>query len=103
MANIQLKIVDEGLQADKSSFVDQLKDALASEDIHISDNAELSLKVKFIIDDGHEKVALILRDALTKQKISEEVILYFADKWINKACREAVDMVHNTMHPEELH
>jgi hypothetical protein len=93
MASIQLKMIDEGLKADQHSFVDQLRLSLSDHDIYIADNADLSLKVKFVIDDGHEKVLLILRDSDTKQKIEEDVLLYFPDKWISKAVKQSTEMV----------
>lgn len=99
MANIQLKIVDEGLHADQHTFVSRLREALLEHDVYISDPADITLKIKFVVDDGHEKVLLLVRETETKQKISEDVILYFPDKWINKAVTDSVNMTLAALSP----
>jgi len=99
MANIQLKIVDEGLHADQHTFVSRLREALLEHDVYISDSADLTLKIKFVIDDGHEKVLLLVRETESLQKISEEVILYFPDKWLAKAVSESVKMTLDALSP----
>ena len=93
MASIQLKIIDEGLKADQHSFVDLLRLTLLDHDIYIADNAEYTFKVKFVVDDGHEKVLLLVRESETKQKVSEDVILYFPEKWISKAAKLGTEMI----------
>lgn len=99
MANIQLKIVDEGVHADQHTFVSRLREALLEHDVYISDTADLTLKIKFVIDDGHKKILLLIRETESLQKISEEVLLYFSDKWINKACEECVSMTLAALSP----
>lgn len=97
MANIQLKIVDEGLKADQHSFVDRLRQALIEHDVYITEPAELTLKVKFCVDDGHEKVLLKVRESASKTTLAEDVILYFPDRWMDKAVSESVNLTTSVL------
>lgn len=93
MASIQLKIVDEGLNANIDALLQRLRVALLAQDIFISDHAPITLKIKLCIDDGHEKVLIQVRESDTKFKLSEQVILYFPWNWIAKCADMATEMV----------
>jgi len=97
MANIQLKIVDEGLKADQHTFVERLREALSAQGFFIAEPAEITLKVKFCVDDGHEKVLLLVRETESKQKLAEDVILYFPWSWTEKAVDASVSLLHQAV------
>lgn len=97
MANIQLKIVDEGLKADQHTFVEKLREALSVQGFFIAEPAELTLKVKFCVDDGHEKVLLLVRETESKQKLAEDVILYFPWSWTDKAVEACAGLVSQSL------
>jgi hypothetical protein len=93
MAAIQLKIVDEGVNANIDAFLQRLRVALLAQDIYVAEHAPICLKVKLCVDDGHEKVLIQVRESDTKFKISEQVILYFPWNWIAKCADLATEMV----------
>ncbi len=93
MASIQLKIVDEGLNASIDALLQRLRVALLAQDISISNHAPLTLKIKLCLDDGHEKVLIQVRESDTKFKLSEQVMLYFPWNWIAKCADTATEMV----------
>jgi hypothetical protein len=97
MTNIQLKIVDEGLKADQHTFVTKLRETLSSQEFCIGEPAELTLKIKFCMDDGHEKVLLLVRETENKQKIAEEVILYFPWNWTEKAINASILLLNKAV------
>ena len=71
MASIQLKIVDEGVNANIDALLQRLRVALLAQDISIAESAPTTLKIKLCIDDGHEKVLIQVRESDTKFKLSE--------------------------------
>ena len=82
MLTVKLKIVEEGLRHPLSSLRQAIAERLLSNDIVLSERADVELKIKFMRTDGHDVVLLQQLDSLSKHKINEKVIRYFADTWI---------------------
>jgi hypothetical protein len=82
MLTVKLKIVEEGLRHPLSSLRQAIAERLLSNDVVLSDEADVELKIKFMRNDGKDVVLLQQRDPNSKHKISEKVIMYFADTWI---------------------
>jgi hypothetical protein len=76
MVSVQLKIIDEGLQPDLDELTERLRNELADENVQLDPDADLTLKVKFVIDNDQELVLLQLRESATKIKLREKVIHY---------------------------
>lgn len=82
MLTVKLKIVEKGLRHPLSSLRQAIAERLLSNDIVMSENADVELKIKFMRTEGTDLVLLQQRDSVTKHKISEKVIRYFAETWI---------------------
>lgn len=82
MLTVKLKIVEEGLRHPLSSLRQAIAERLLSNDIVLSEKADVELKIKFMRTEGTDVVLLQQRDSVTKHKISEKVIRYFPETWI---------------------
>jgi hypothetical protein len=89
MLTVKLKIVEEGLKHPLSTLRQAIAERLLSNDIVLSDHADVELKIKFMREDSHDVVLLQQRDATSKHKINERVIRYFADTWIQDVAEHA--------------
>lgn len=100
MISVSLKIVDEGLAPNIDDLTEHLTANLNSDDIQLADNSDLTLKIKFTVDNAQEKVLIQLRETLTKVKLGEKVIHYFPNSWIEDTTSEAHALVASLAHAE---
>jgi len=89
MVNVQLKIVEEGLKHPVVELLGHLTRQLFEDDILVQEDADLTLKIKFLEDNGQDLVLIQLRDSGSKSKLVEKVIHYLEDSWIEDICSEA--------------
>lgn len=89
MVTVQLKIIEEGLKHPLSEMKAAISSSLFEDNIIVKDDAELELKIKFLIEDNQDIVLLKLRDSRTKQKINEKIIHYIEHSWIEDIASEA--------------
>ncbi len=95
MVNVQLKILDDGVSPDIEGLKTYLSEQLIKDNIQITDSADLTLKIKFTVDNDQEKVLIQLRESNSKTKVSEKVIHFFAASWLNDTTNEAHALVAN--------
>ncbi|MBL7944212.1 MAG: hypothetical protein JNM00_15700 [Flavobacteriales bacterium] len=101
MVPVQLKIVEEGLKHPLEALKKAISDQLFDEDVIIRDDADFTLKIKFTNDNGQDLILLQLRDSSTKNKISEKVIHYLDESWVQDIASEAhalVTSLHSVEH-----
>ena len=79
MSAIRIKVVDEGFGPKSDIILQALTDQLEAEGWRISQDAPITLKVKFLIDNDHEKVLILLRETGSKVKIEECVLPYLPE------------------------
>ena len=89
MVTVQLKIVEEGLKHPINELKSAISASLFEDDIIVKDDANLEVKIKFTLEDHQDLVLIQLRDAQTKHKISEKVVHYIENSWINDISSEA--------------
>ncbi|MFM1932203.1 MAG: XisH protein [Bacteroidota bacterium] len=80
MSNIILKVVNEGFGPSTETVTNALREQLEAEGWKITNDAPLTLKVKFFHDLDHERILVKLRETASEIKIDERVIPYFTDK-----------------------
>jgi hypothetical protein len=95
MVTVQLKIVEEGMKHPTTELIQAISKALFDDDIIIKDDADLELKVKFLQDSDQDLILLALRDTRTKHKLSEKIIHYLENSWIEDTASEAHALVVN--------
>lgn len=100
MISISLKIVDEGLTPNIDDLTEFLSAQLHADDIRLADNADLTLKIKFTVDNAQEKILIQLRETNTKVKIGEKVIHYFPKTWVEDTTSESHALVASLAHVE---
>lgn len=93
MVPVKLKIVEEGLKHPLEALKKALSDQLFEEDVILRDDAEHTLKIKFTNDNGQDLILLQLRETATKNKLSEKVIHYLEDTWVEDIASEAHALV----------
>jgi hypothetical protein len=93
MVTVQLKIVEEGLKHPLEDLRKFITSQLFEDDILVSEEADLTLKIKFTYDNGQDLILLQLRDTASKAKLGEKVIHYFEDSWIIDTSAEAHALV----------
>lgn len=89
MVTIQLKIVEEGLKHPVELLKHQLQNHLREDGILVTENSDLTLKIKFTHENGHESVLLQLRETVSKNKISEKLIHFREKHWLNDIAMES--------------
>jgi hypothetical protein len=89
MINVQLKIVEEGLKHPISELKKHLTLELFEDDILVRTTAELTLKIKFYHEFDQDLILIKLRETATQIKISEKVIPYKENSWIQDICAES--------------
>lgn len=76
MVNVQLKMIDEGLAPNSVEIADYIASHLEADNILINDQADLTLKIKFTVDNDQELVLIQLRETESKAKLGEKVLHY---------------------------
>jgi hypothetical protein len=89
MLTVRLKIVEEGLKHPLASLRQAIAERLLSNDIVLSEEGDVELKIKFLREDNHDVILLQQREARSKHKFNEKVIRYFADTWIQDIAEHA--------------
>ncbi|WP_306640170.1 hypothetical protein [Sanyastnella coralliicola] len=98
MHTIRIKVLNEGLNITSNNLIEAIESELLTEGIEISEQADTTLKIKFTVDNDHEKVLLQLRETATKIKLRERVFPYISTSWM----RDVVKEVHAIVMQEEL-
>jgi hypothetical protein len=98
MVSVHLKVLDEGLSADTDSLVTFMSSQLIKDNIQIKKGADLTLKIKFTVDNDQEKVLVQLRESGTKVKLGEKVIHYFPESYIEDITNEGHALVASLAH-----
>ena len=98
MISVQLKMIDEGISADLDELSQYMASQLSEDSISISENADLTLKVKFLTDNAQEKVLIQLRETASKVRLGQKVIHYIEDSWKEDVTSEAHALVANLVH-----
>jgi hypothetical protein len=96
MVQVQLKIVEEGLKHPIGDLTKFLKLQLFEDDIIVSEDADLTLKIKFTRDNDQDLILIALREK-DKHKIAEKVIHYLEHTWLEDVCSEAHALISLTM------
>jgi hypothetical protein len=89
MNTVQIKIVEEGFKHPVDALLGYVSAKLFDDDILVRDDADWSLKIKFLHDNDQELVLLQLRDSHNKTKLNEKVIHYLEDSWMEDISAEA--------------
>jgi len=93
MLSVKLKIVEEGLKHPLATLRQAIAERLLSNDVVLSDDANVELKIKFMRVDSREAILLQQRDTASKHKFSEKVIRYFPDTWIQDIAEHAALLI----------
>lgn len=88
MVTVQLKIVEEGLKHPLSGLKAAISESLLEDGVIVKDDADLEVKIKFSTEDHQDLILLQLRDTRSKHKISEKVIHYIENSWIQDVTAE---------------
>lgn len=99
MVSVTLKMIDEGLSPNLDELSEFISQQLAEDSISVQDNAELTVKVKFTIDNDQEKVLIQLRETNDKHKLGEKVVHYFPSTWKQDITSEAHALIANMAVP----
>ncbi|MCB0762945.1 MAG: hypothetical protein KDC12_15575 [Flavobacteriales bacterium] len=97
MVNVQLKLVDEGLSPNSEEISEFVTSNLQEDDIHVTDSADLTLKIKFTVDNDQELVLLQLRETGSKAKLGEKVLHYLPSHALSDIANEAHALVVNAV------
>jgi hypothetical protein len=95
MIQVQLKLIDEGVHADLDALTVSLRYHLAQDQIFIDGASPLTLKIKFMQDNGQDKVLIVLRETESKEKLGEKVLPFVSDRWLRDVPNEAHALVAN--------
>ncbi len=99
MVTVQLKIVEEGLKHPIDELKGFISSQLFEDDILVKDEADLTLKIKFLTDNDQDLILIKLRDSNTKAKLGEKVIHYLDHSWKEDISAEAHALLANAAVP----
>lgn len=89
MVTVQLKIVEEGIKHPIEQLKISMAEALLADNIAVTENSNLELKVKFTTENNQDLILLQLRDTESKHKLNEKVIHYLEASWLEDVSSEA--------------
>jgi hypothetical protein len=93
MLTVKLKFVEEGLKHPLHSLRQAIAERLLSNDVVLSEEADVELKIKFMRQDHRDVILLQQRDAASKHKINEKLMHYYADTWIQDVAEHAAILI----------
>ncbi len=93
MVTVQLKIVEEGLKHPTNELTKVISKHLFDDDIIVTEDADLELKVKFLQDNDQDLILIALRDTKSKHKLGEKIIHYLDHSWTEDTAAEAHALV----------
>ena len=96
MVNVQLKIVEEGLNHPLGELTRILQNQLFEDDILVRSDADLTLKIKFTRNNDQDLVLLQLRETASKNKIGEKIIHYIENSWLQDVSAESHALISNS-------
>jgi hypothetical protein len=97
MVNVQLKMIDEGLAPNSVEIADYIASHLAEDNILIDDHADLTLKIKFTVDNDQDLVLIQLRETDSKVKLGEKVLHYLPANALTDIASECHALVANAI------
>lgn len=100
MHSLCLKVINAGIQIDADNLSSQLKGILSDEGFEFSENAPLTIKIKFLVDNEHELVLIQLRETVSKVKLREKVIPFLSVSWLNDTVMEVNALVNTSLELE---
>lgn len=89
MITVKLKIVEEGIKHPVEQLKHAISEALLQDDLVVTENSNLELKIKFTQENNQDIVFLRLRESDNKQKLNEKVIPYIESSWLQDISSEA--------------
>jgi hypothetical protein len=93
MVSVQIKFIDEGLSPNTDEIKEFAAAQFAEDNIAVTEDADLTLKIKFTIDNDQELVLIQLRETNTKLKLGEKVIHYLPESCKNDITHESHALV----------
>lgn len=100
MHSLCLKMINSGIQIDQDNLSSQLIEMLSDEGFDFSDQAPLTIKIKFLVDNEHELVLIQLRETISKVKLREKVIPFISSTWLNDTVMEVNALVNTSLELE---
>lgn len=97
MVNVQLKMIDEGLAPNSDEIAKYIASNLKEDNILIDDQADLTLKIKFTVDNDQELVLVQLRETDSKVKLGEKVLHYLPASALADIANECHALVANAI------
>jgi hypothetical protein len=98
MISVQLKTIDEGVSPEIDELSQYMASQLSNDGISITEDADLTLKVKFLNDNSQDKILIQLRESESKVKLGQKVIHYFEESWKEDTTSEAHALVSSLVH-----
>lgn len=89
MVSVRLKMIDDGMASDLDLLTEQLSAHLKADKFQIDDQADLTMKIKFMLDNDQEVILLQLRESKTKVKLGEKVLHFIEAHWMEDIVNEA--------------
>jgi hypothetical protein len=93
MLTVRLKIVEEGLKHPLHTLRQAIAERLLSNDVVLSEEADVELKIKFMRQDNHDVILIQQRDAASKHKINEKLMRYYAETWIQDVAEHSALLI----------
>ncbi len=93
MLTVRLKIVEEGLKHPLQSLRQAIAERLLSNDVVLSEEADVELKIKFMHQDNRDVILIQQRDAASKHKINEKLMRYYAETWIQDVAEHSALLI----------
>lgn len=100
MHTLRLKVINSGVSLDRDDLTSKLAELLSDEGYEFSQNAPLTIKIKFLRDNDHEVVLIQLRETASKMKLREKVIPFISTSWLNDTVMEVNAMVSTALELE---